>query len=198
MLVKRLFDVTTSLLGLLILAPLLIIIAFLVKTGSRGPVLFRQKRVGQFGVCFQVLKFRTMVVDAEKLGPKISAVKDKRITRIGSILRQLKLDELPQLVNVLVGQMSLVGPRPEVPKYVALFREDYEEILKIKPGITDFASLEYRNEGDLLELSDDPDHTYVSEILPAKIIHYKRYIREQSLIVDVKLIVVTVWSALFG
>ena len=170
MLVKRLFDVTTSLLGLLILAPLLIIIAFLVKTGSRGPVLFRQKRVGQFGVCFQVLKFRTMVVGAEKLGPKISAVKDKRITRIGSILRQLKLDELPQLVNVLVGQMSLVGPRPEVPKYVALFRQDYEEILKIKPGITDFASLEYRNEGDLLELSDHPDHTYVSEILPAKII----------------------------
>ena len=198
MLVKRLFDVTISLLGLIMLAPLLIIIAFLVKTGSRGPVLFRQKRVGQFGVCFQVLKFRTMVVGAEKLGPKISAVKDKRITRIGSILRQLKLDELPQLVNVLVGQMSLVGPRPEVPKYVALFRQDYEEILKIKPGITDFASLEYRNEGDLLELSDDPDHTYVSEILPAKIIQYKRYIRERSLIVDVKVIVATIWSALFG
>jgi lipopolysaccharide/colanic/teichoic acid biosynthesis glycosyltransferase len=138
-----------------------------------------------------------MVVDAEKLGPKISAVKDKRITRIGSILRQLKLDELPQLVNVLVGQMSLVGPRPEVPRYVALFGQDYEEILKIKPGITDFASLEYRNEGDLLELSDDPEHTYVSEILPAKIIQNKRYIREQSLMVDVKLIVATVRASLF-
>jgi lipopolysaccharide/colanic/teichoic acid biosynthesis glycosyltransferase len=197
-LVKRLFDVTISLLGLIMLAPLLIIIALLVKTGSRGPVLFRQTRVGQFGVCFQVLKFRTMVVDAEKIGPKISAAKDERITRIGNILRQLKLDEIPQLVNVLVGQMSLVGPRPEVPKYVALFREDYEEILKIKPGITDFASLEYRNEGDLLELSDDPDHTYLSEILPAKIVQYKRYIREQSLMIDVKLIAVTIWSALFG
>jgi lipopolysaccharide/colanic/teichoic acid biosynthesis glycosyltransferase len=133
----------------------------------------------------------------EKIGPKNDATKDKRITRIGSILRQLKLDELPQLVNVLAGQMSLVGPTPEVSKYVVLFRKGYKEILKIEPGIREFASLEYRNEGDLLELSDDTNHTYISEILPVKIMWYKRYVRKQGLVVDIKLIVATIWFALF-
>ncbi len=177
---KRAFDVAASALGLLLLSPFLAIVALLVKLTSRGPVFFTQERVGRGFRAFRILKFRTMVPDAPTLGPAITPEGDPRITRVGRFLRRSKVDELPQLWNVLKGEMSLVGPRPEVPKYVELFRPDFEEILKVRPGITDPSSLAFRDEGDLLWKAKDPERFYVETVLPRKLALSKAYARNRG------------------
>lgn len=185
---KRLFDLIVSLLGLVLLSPLLLLIAALIKLTSPGPVFYRQERMGRGFRPFQICKFRTMVVNADRLGGPLTAGRDPRITPIGHILRHTKLDELPQLWNVLVGDMSFVGPRPEVPKYVHMFRDDYHELLQVRPGITDLASLKYRHESELLAQADDPEAAYITQILPDKIRLGKQYLRQQSLLFDMSLI----------
>lgn len=192
--VKRIFDFVFAGMGLFILSPIFVIVSLLIKLDSSGPVFFRQVRVGQFGRLFNIYKFRTMALDSEKTGAQITSRDDPRITRVGFFLRKYKLDELPQLINVLCGKMSLVGPRPEVPRYVDAFKDEYEKILAVKPGITDFASLEYRNENDLLKVGDNPEDVYLLEILPDKITYYQRYLKEQSLLTDLSLIFKTIWS----
>lgn len=189
---KRLFDLLLSALGLLLLAPLLLGIALWIKLDSAGPVLFRQERVGRFGRPFFIHKFRSMRVDAPARGPQITIGADPRITGAGRILRRYKLDELPQLWDVLRGAMSLVGPRPEVPKYVALYPSELRELLlSVRPGITDLASVQYRDESDVLARAADPERAYVDEVLPAKLALSGRYVREASLGGDVRLILST-------
>lgn len=166
---KRLFDLFWSLLGLVLLSPLLVLVAIAVRLEDGGPVFFRQVRIGQQGRPFRIWKFRTMVVDAERQGRSITVGEDPRITRIGRFLRNTKLDEIPQLLNVAVGEMSLVGPRPEVPRYVELYSEAQRAILGLRPGITDLASIKYRHESELLAESADPDQTYIQLLLPDKI-----------------------------
>lgn len=188
---KRVFDAIAAALGLLFLFPVFIIIAILIKLEDGGSVFFRQERVGQNWKTFRIYKFRTMVEDAEKLGAQVTTGDDPRITRIGRFLRKYKLDELPQLINVIKGEMSLVGPRPEVPKYAKLFKQDYDEILKVKPGITDFASIEYKDENELLRGVSDPEKVYTNKILPQKINYYKEYIERVSFLTDFILILRT-------
>ena len=163
----------------------------MIRLDSRGPVFFRQERIGRGFLPFRIYKFRTMVPDASQRGSEITVGADPRITCIGRFLRKTKFDELPQLINVLKGEMSLVGPRPEVPKYVELFREDYEEILKIHPGITDLASLRYRNEAEVLSRAENAEEEYIKRVLPEKIELGKQYIRDASLLFDLRLIVRT-------
>jgi lipopolysaccharide/colanic/teichoic acid biosynthesis glycosyltransferase len=190
---KRLFDLLLSGLGLVLLAPLLLGIALWVKLDSRGPVLFHQQRVGRFGRPFMIHKFRTMAVDAPARGPQITVGADPRITRAGQVLRRTKLDELPQLWDVLRGAMSLVGPRPEVPKYVALYPQEMRQLLlSVRPGITDLASLQYRDESAVLAAAADPERAYVEQVLPAKLALSACYVREATLIGDLRLI----WATL--
>ena len=188
---KRIFDVIVVSIGLLVISPLMLAAAILVRLTSPGPVLFRQKRVGRGGRPFFILKFRTMVQDAPKRGGPITFGDDPRITRIGRLLRRTKLDELPQLINVLKGDMSLVGPRPEIPKYVEMFRQDYEEILRVRPGITDLASIKYSDEAAVLGQAADPEKEYIERILPEKIRLAKEYVRRSSCCFDVALILLT-------
>ena len=189
--VKRLFDVLTTSIALVVLSPVFAIVAIAIKTGSVGPVLFRQDRMGRHFRPFVLYKFRTMIPRAETMGPRITPSGDPRVTRIGQFLRATKLDELPQLFNVIRGDMSLVGPRPEVCEYVVLFHEDYQDILQVRPGITDLASIKYRNEGAVLARAADPEREYVTRILPDKIALAKEYIHRSSLMFDVKLIAQT-------
>ncbi len=190
---KRSFDILAAALGLLVLCPVFAAAAVAVRLGSPGPVLFKQERIGLKGRPFPIYKFRSMVVDAPVQGPPITAGDDCRITKVGRVLRKTKLDELPQLFNVLKGEMSFVGPRPEVPKYVKLFRDDYEEILQVRPGITDLASIRYRDEAAILGQADDSERQYVEWILPEKIRLAKEYARRTSLWLDLYLIVQTLW-----
>jgi lipopolysaccharide/colanic/teichoic acid biosynthesis glycosyltransferase len=194
---KRLFDIAVSLVGLLVLLPVLILVALLIKLDSRGPIFFRQERIGRGFRPFYIYKFRTMAQHAPQLGGPITVGKDPRITRVGRVLRNTKIDELPQLINVLKGEMSLVGPRPEVRKYVEVFRKDYEEILRIRPGITDLASLKYQDEAELLANSADPDQEYISRVLPDKIKLARAYLDRTSFLLDLRLILKTV-PQLFG
>jgi len=189
---KRFLDVLVSSVGLLLFSPVAALVAILIKFDSRGPLLFRQERVGQGLGTFCIYKFRTMVVDAPLKGGQLTAAEDPRLTRLGRILRKTKIDELPQLINVLRGEMTLVGPRPEVPRYVALFRNDYEEILQIRPGITDLASLKYRDESSVLSRAADPEQEYLTRVLPDKIALAKEYVRRSSLTFDLSLILRTV------
>ena len=163
----------------------------MIKLTSPGPVFFRQERVGRGFRRFKILKFRTMVPNAPELGGPLTAGKDSRITPIGHVLRKTKLDELPQLVNVLKGDMSFVGPRPEVPRFVEMFRKDFEELLTVRPGITDLASIKYRHESDVLGQSGDPEATYLREIMPEKIALGKEYVSRSSLLFDLRLIFAT-------
>ncbi len=191
---KRAFDLITSLCGLLVLSPLFLIVALLVKLSDGGPAFYRQSRVGLHCKPFLLIKFRTMVVNADLSGILITSQGDRRITPIGRFLRKTKLDELPQLINVLRGDMTIVGPRPEVPKYVEMFRHGYyNEILTVKPGITDYATIKFRNEESILKGFPSPEESYVKEILPQKIALYRKYIEEQSFITDLKLIFLTFW-----
>jgi len=191
---KRVFDFAVSLAGLLLLSPMFLLVAVAIKLDSAGRVFFCQERLGKDFRPFRIYKFRSMVEDASRKGPAITATSDVRITRVGRILRATKIDELPQLINVLKGEMSLVGPRPEVPAYVELFKEDYRQILSIRPGITDLASLKYRDEGAILERSANPEADYVNQILPDKMRLAKAYVDNTSLLFDIKLIVKTVQS----
>ena len=194
---KRAFDILVSVAGLIVLLPLLLLVATAIKLDSSGPVFFRQWRVGRRFRRFGIYKFRTMIDDALDRGLPITVGRDSRITRVGKILRKTKIDELPQLLNVLKGDMSLVGPRPEVPRYVELFRPDYEHILKVRPGLTDLASLKYSDEASILGQSANPERDYVARLLPDKIRLAKEYIQRSSLLFDVKLIVETIIK-LFG
>ncbi|MFZ2959108.1 MAG: sugar transferase [Candidatus Ozemobacteraceae bacterium] len=192
---KRCFDLFFALPGLILLSPLFLLVAVLIRRNDHGPVFFRQVRVGLNGNLFRIFKFRTMYVDAEKRGTQITPGNDPRITPIGQFLRKCKIDELPQLINVVVGEMSLVGPRPEVQKYMDFYPADVRtKILSVLPGITDFASIEFRNEGEILERSSDPEKTYVLEIMPIKARYYLKYIQERNLFLDLRLILRTIAS----
>jgi lipopolysaccharide/colanic/teichoic acid biosynthesis glycosyltransferase len=192
---KRAFDIGVAAIALVVLSPLLAILAIAVRLDSKGPALFRQERVGKNFRPFRILKFRTMVVDAPKLGgPLTAGDHDPRITRSGRFLRATKLDELPQLINVLQGDMSFVGPRPEVAKYVDVFRDQYKKLLSVRPGITDPSSLRYRNEGSLLAASNDPESLYLNQILPDKIRLSGEYVDSLSFRSDFAIIVSTATS----
>lgn len=189
--VKRSFDLIIALAGLVLLAPLLIIVCVLVKTDG-GPVFFRQARVGYRGDPFHILKFRSMVFGAEKMGSLVTAQYDPRITRVGQFMRKTKLDELPQLLNVVMGDMSLVGPRPEVPYYVALWPEKIrQKVLSVKPGITDYATLFYHDEQAVLAGADDPEQTYINEIMPHKLALNREYVHDQNFWLDFRILVAT-------
>lgn len=186
---KRAFDVLFAAAVLLLLSPLLLGVAAWIRLDSRGPVLFRQLRVGRDGREFRILKFRTMRVDAPARGPQITVGRDPRITRAGHFLRKYKIDEFPQFINVLVGDMSVVGPRPEVPRYVAMYPPATRAlVLSVRPGITDLASIEYRDENELLGRSADPERTYVEQVMPAKLAYCERYVQERSFAGDIGII----------
>jgi len=189
---KRLFDTVCSLLGLLILAPFFVLIALLIKLDSRGSVFYRQQRVGRYGEDFGLLKFRTMSTGADKQGLLTVGARDNRVTRIGYYLRKSKVDELPQLINVLIGDMSLVGPRPEVRKYVDMYTEEQQAVLTIRPGITDNASIQYVDENELLAQAEDAESTYVQTIMPAKLRLNLEYLQEKSVWKDVRIILRTI------
>jgi lipopolysaccharide/colanic/teichoic acid biosynthesis glycosyltransferase len=188
---KRLFDLFFSALGLVVLAPVLLVLALLVWLEDRGPVFYRQVRVGWQGKPFRIWKFRSMVLNADKLGLPLTVGHDPRITRIGAVLRGSKLDELPQLINVFVGEMSFVGPRPEVQKYVDLYSSQQRRVLDLRPGITDLASIRYRSEAELLYASSNPEHTYITQIMPEKIRLNLEYAQNSSVIADAGVIVKT-------
>ncbi len=193
---KRLADLLISATGLAAVSPLLLLVALAVKLTSRGPVFFRQERVGRGGRPFLIFKFRTMVEDAPQRGGPITFGDDPRITRVGRLLRRTKLDELPQLINVLRGEMSLVGPRPEVRRYVEMFADDYRVILQVRPGITDLASIKYRDEATVLGKVDDPESEYVGRVLPEKIRLAKEYVRRQSPLLDLGILFATLFGLL--
>ena len=194
--IKRLFDILASGIGIIILSPVLLIIALRIKTGSDGPVFFKQVRVGKDGKEFEILKFRTMVVDAEKMGRQITVGADNRITKVGGFLRKYKLDELPQLFNAFKGDMSLVGPRPEVPRYVKLYTEEQRKVLNVKPGITDLASIRYRDENELLGQAENPDEFYINTIMPDKLALNLEYINKSNVFYDIYIIIETIIKCL--
>ncbi len=185
---KRALDIFAAGIGLLVLLPLLLLTAIMVKLTSHGPALFRQERIGRSEKPFFILKFRSMVADAPNRGGQLTHGADPRITTIGRLIRKTKIDELPQLFNVLRGEMSLVGPRPEVRKYVDMFAEDYKEILRVRPGITDLASVKYRDEAAILGAAADPEREYVERVLPEKIRLAREYVKRQSLLLDLGII----------
>lgn len=191
--VKRAFDIMVSSLSLLLLVPFFIILATLIRRNSPGQVFYRGERVGRRGKVFRIFKFRTMVVDAEQLGGSSTADDDPRITGIGRILRKYKIDELPQLINVFQGQMSLVGPRPDVPGYVAQHAAEYAKILEVKPGITDWASIWNADEGSFLADFDDPDAAFEVLVWPTKLKLQMKYCREMSFLTDLKILIYTVF-----
>ncbi len=194
---KRIFDLMLSAIGLILLSPLFCCVSILIALDSRGPIFFRQKRMG-IGLCpFFIYKFRTMIADADLQGPLITIDGNKRITRVGRILRKTKIDELPQLINVFKGEMSLVGPRPEVPQYVLLYQKDYEEILQARPGVTDLASILFRDEELLLQKQDDPETYYTQILLPQKIQRAKDYLKKSSILYDLKIIFLTFFRIVF-
>jgi len=193
---KRVFDFLSSLVGLILASPVLLVIAILIKKEDGGPVFYRGVRVGRFGKPFRIFKFRTMVVNAEKLGGPSTADDDPRISKVGKSIRKFKLDELPQLINVLKGEMSIVGPRPEVQMYVDMFTEEEEAILNVRPGITDWASIWNPDEGAILAGSPDPEKTYMEKIRPEKIRLQLKYVEEKSLWVDFEIIVRTLETVL--
>lgn len=185
---KRLFDLLVSTVMLVILSPLLLVLALAVKFSSKGPVFYLQERIGKNEKPFRIFKFRTMFLDADKKGLLTVGGRDPRVTPVGYFLRKYKLDELPQLFNVVLGEMSLVGPRPEVKRYVEMYSVEQRKVLEVKPGITDYASIEYSNENELLGKADDPEKMYVEEIMPAKLLLNLRYVHEKSFFVDLKII----------
>jgi lipopolysaccharide/colanic/teichoic acid biosynthesis glycosyltransferase len=193
---KRLFDMVFSLALLVVLLPVGIVVSIWIVLDDFGSPFFVQQRVGLGGKNFGLLKFRSMRKNAESKGQLTVGMKDNRITRSGYFIRKYKIDELPQLVNVFLGEMSVVGPRPEVPKYVSLYNKEQQKVLSIKPGITDFASIEYVRENELLSASSDPEKTYIEEIMPAKLELNLKYLREQSFLTDMKIILQTIKAIL--
>ena len=189
---KRAMDLVVSGGALAVLWPVLLLIALAIKIDDPGPVFYRQVRVGRNGREFRIYKFRTMVVDADKKGLAITVGRDNRITRMGAFLRKTKLDELAQLINVFTGEMSFVGPRPEVPKYVNMYTPYQRQVLLVRPGITDYASIAYRNENDLLAGAEDPEKMYIDVIMPDKIELNMKYLHEISPLADIRLILSTI------
>lgn len=190
--VKRLFDIVFSILGIIILSPLLIIISIIIVVPSMGGAFYLQIRVGKNGKEFKLFKFRTMRKDAYKSGQLTIGMRDTRITSIGYYLRKYKLDELPQLFNVLIGDMSFVGPRPEVPKYVAMYNTEQKMVLTVKPGITDYASIVYSEENALLANAENPEEFYINKVMPAKLKLNMRYINDMSFLTDISIIFKTI------
>ena len=198
LILKRAMDVVISGGALLVLWPVLLLVALLIKIDDPGPVFYRQVRVGKDGKEFRIFKFRTMVVDADKKGLAITVGRDNRITRMGRFLRKTKLDELAQLLNVFIGDMSFVGPRPEVPKYVNMYTPYQRQVLLVRPGITDYASIAYRNENDMLAGAEDPERMYIDVIMPDKIELNMKYLREISPLADIRLIFGTIAAVIKG
>ena len=191
---KRLFDIVSSGIGLLCLAPVFVVMAIWIKLDSRGPVFYRQTRVGRYGRDFRIFKFRSMRVGSDKGRQITVGERDPRITRFGYFIRRYKIDELPQLINVFLGDMSVVGPRPEVRKYVDLYSEEQRKVFQVRPGITDLASIKYLNENELLSQVDDPDTYYIDVIMPDKLAINLEYIRHQSFMGDIKIIFNTLFK----
>ncbi len=193
---KRLFDIVVSAAGLLLLGPALLLFALAIRLDSEGPVFYRGVRVGRYGKPFRIYKFRSMVQDAERKGAASTSDTDMRVTRVGRFIRRFKLDEVSQLINVLLGDMSLVGPRPEVQKFVDLYTEEEKVILTARPGITDWSSIKFHNEGEIIEASGiaDADEAYARLIRPEKLRLQMRYVRERSLWIDMKIIACTALS----
>jgi lipopolysaccharide/colanic/teichoic acid biosynthesis glycosyltransferase len=189
---KRLSDIVISLIALFLLSPLLVILAVAIALDSKGGILFLQNRIGLNEVPFSILKFRTMKPKSEGEGQLTVGSSDNRITQVGKFLRRYKLDELPQLFNILLGEMSLVGPRPEVPQFVELYSKEQKKVLSVRPGLTDYASLEYFDENDLLAQSSDPRATYVNEIMPAKLELNLKYIEDSSFSTDMSILAKTI------
>lgn len=190
--VKRLFDIIFSIIGIIILLPLLVIVGFAIIIDSKGGVFYTQQRVGLNNLEFNLFKFRTMKTNSDKKGLLTVGSNDVRITKVGVFLRKYKIDELPQLFNVFNGSMSFVGPRPEVRKYVNLYNKQQVKVLSVKPGITDFASIKYFNENDLLAKSNNPEQTYINEIMPNKLKLNLDYIEKKSFALDIKIIIKTI------
>ena len=191
---KRIFDVVFSLIGIIILLPLYILISILILLSGKGGILYNQERVGRNSVIFKVFKFRTMRPDSFSKGALTVGSRDPRITEVGYYLRKYKLDELPQLFNVLFGDMSFVGPRPEVKKYTDLYNEEQRKVLSVRPGITDYASIKFRNENDLLAASDEPEQLYIDEIMPEKLALNMKYIQDNTIFKDIKIIIDTFYT----
>ena len=189
---KRVFDFTAATVGFAIISPFLVLVAILIKLDSKGPLFFFQQRMGKDGKIFRLIKFRSMYVDPKKEKQGFTPGDSSRITRIGRIIRKTKIDELPELINVIKGDMSLVGPRPEVPRYRRFYKGKYREVLKLRPGITDLASVKYRNEEEILEKSDDPEKTYTEVILPDKLELALEYKKKISFSTDLKIIFSTI------
>jgi len=188
---KRLFDILASSLGLLLLGPLFLCLAIAVKVDSSGPVFYRQIRIGRNQRSFSLFKFRSMAIGSDAKGLLTVGGRDSRITRVGYFIRKYKLDELPQLINVFKGDMSLVGPRPEVPRYVAMYSADQLRVLSVRPGITDYASLKYFSENEMLAASANPEKTYIEEIMPAKLKINLEYVDNRSIFTDIKIVLLT-------
>ena len=188
---KRTFDVVASGLGLIVLSPLFVVLAIWIKADSKGPVFYRQVRVGRHNRDFRLYKFRSMRPDSDKKGLITVGGHDPRVTRSGYYIRKYKLDELPQLINVFLGDMSLVGPRPEVRKYVDMYTPEQMHVLDVRPGITSLASIRYRNENDILAKASDPDRAYVTQVMPDKIAIDLEYVPKASLLTDIRLIFMT-------
>ncbi len=191
---KRLLDVFFSTIGLILLLPIFLIIAIFIRFDSPGPVFFGHWRVGKNFKPFKLYKFRSMSANAPEKGPSITVGGDSRVTRVGRLLRKTKLDEIPQLINVLKGDMSLVGPRPEVPKYVEMFRDEYRDILQVRPGITDYATIEFRDEEAVLKGYKNPEEGYVRDVLPRKMELYRKYLKNKGLMTDIGLVFRTLWK----
>ena len=191
---KRAFDIIASGLGLLFLSPLFIILAIWIKSDSKGPVFYKQVRVGRYNKDFYLYKFRSMYLDSDKKGLITIGNKDPRVTKSGYFIRKYKLDEFPQLINVFKGDMSLVGPRPEVRKYVDLYTPDQLQVLSVRPGITDLASIRYRNENEILEKADNPDQYYIDVVMQDKLNINMEYVKSYSFLNDIKLIFKTFWA----
>ncbi len=193
--IKRIFDILFSLFSLIILSPFFIIIALLIKIDSKGGIFFLQERVGYKSKIFKIIKFRSMYINCNNHNNLITIDNDQRITKIGMVLRKYKIDEIPQLINVLIGEMSLVGPRPEVSKFVKLYpKESIKTIFSVRPGITDLASLKYRYESELLSNNSNPEEYYINHILPEKVKLYKYYAKNNNFILDIFIILKTIIS----
>lgn len=191
---KRLFDLFFSFFAILLLAPLFGLIGIIILLDSKGGIFYKQLRVGKDGVEFKLFKFRTMRKDAHKMGLLTVGGRDPRITKVGYLLRKYKLDEMPQFNNILIGDMSFVGPRPEVPKYVELYNQEQLLVLSVKPGLTDYASIEFMDENEILAQSDDPEKTYIEDIMPVKLQMNLKYISQRSFLVDLKIIFKTLFK----
>lgn len=193
---KRLFDLCLSVPSLFLLSPVFLVSAVMIRLDTPGPIVFSHERMGKDKKFFRLYKFRTMVKDASSIGPPITSANDPRITRVGRLLRKFKVDEMLQIINIVKGDMSVIGPRPEVKKYIDMFAEDYEDVLKIKPGMTDYALIAFRNEEEILSRFSDAEEGYMNEVLPEKIKLYRKYITEISLKTDVKIFFATIWEVL--